>query len=147
VGTSDRRAEPVCAATDEELGLPSTVRPPFDPEQFARESETKVSVDATPRSDRPTAPPPPGIPQYAPGEASGTLEIGASLDPSGIPELAIARDDLPWFELAPLARQVLAHVDGQTSIEGICTHASLDIVEGMCLFCDLMREGIVTFRG
>jgi hypothetical protein len=100
-----------------------------------------------PRSDRPTAPPPPGVPQYGPGEESGTLQIEITVDPGAVPSLAVARDDLAWFDLAPRARELLAYIDGETTIEAICTQASLDAPEALPLFCDLIRDGILTLNG
>jgi hypothetical protein len=117
---------------------PTTVRPPFDPEEFARKSESSIRVNdgATPPppSAKPTAPPPPGIPVYA--AASGG---------DAIPLLVVSRDDLEWFELTPKARAMLAHVDGQHTVAAICSSTGLQLGDALEALEELAREGLVAF--
>ena len=111
-----------------------TVRPPFDPQEFARQSE------------RVTLPPPPKTPSDAPELVSGTMEVFWPVEATTIPELAVARDDLEWFELPPLCRKLLEHVDGAATVETICARSGCLDDRRRDLFEDLVREGIVATR-
>ena len=46
------------------------------------------------------------------------MEVFWPVEPTTIPELAVARDDLEWFELPPLCRKLLEHVDGTATRRG-----------------------------
>jgi hypothetical protein len=111
-----------------------TVRPPFDPQEFARQSE------------RVTLPPPPKAPSESPELVSGTMEVFWPVEPAHIPTLAVARDDLEWFELPPLCRKLLEHVDGTATIEDISARSGVSLTDASDLFDELVREGIVTAR-
>lgn len=124
---------------------PTTVRPPFDPEAFARESETNIRADVRanirmpesappPASTRPTVPPPPGLPVY-------TAAVGAA----AVPVLGISRDDLEWFDLSPVARNVLGYVTGEDSIDAICTRSGLRLDDVVDVLEGLARDGVVVF--
>jgi hypothetical protein len=146
VAPSDRSAQPLPEGT-EDVDQRSTVRPPFDPEQFARESDSRVAADArASRSDIPTAPPPPGLSQYAPRAVSGTVPIGAALGHESVPQLAVAREDLAWFDLSPRARLVLGHIDGCAPVSAICAAAGIELDEAVSLLHGLARDGVVTWR-
>jgi len=127
--------------------VPATVRPPFDPETFARESDSRVAIrdDQSP-SARPTAPPPAGVPQYRAEMASGTMPSLASVGPDAVPQLVIAREDLEWFDLPKVARAVLVHVDGLAPVGTIGPRAGLALDAATAAFHDLERDGIVTLR-
>jgi hypothetical protein len=112
---------------------PTTVRPPFDPEAFARESDSKVQ-DAIPASARPTVPPAP-LPSVSP--TSGSTEV---------PTLAVARDDLEWFDLSPAVRELLRHVNGRDSVEAISRVVRRSAAEIVCDLAPLVTEGLVTWR-
>jgi hypothetical protein len=130
-----------------EEGSRPTVRPPFDPEKYARESESKLRImeegRATrgteerrrPPSNRPTVPPPPGLPGYEP-------IIGVD----GIPELVVAREDLEWFDLTPEARSLLQHVDGENAVRAICDLMSLSPDHVIGELERLAGEGLVSWR-
>jgi hypothetical protein len=124
----------------------ATVRPPFDPEAFARESDSKVRVETDPVSARPTAPPPPGIPQYAPGLSSGTMHSLGSVTSDAIPTLAVARDDLEWFELPAFTRDLLHLVDGHEPIAAICLRGGIALDRAMAAFHELVNDGVITLR-
>jgi hypothetical protein len=111
----------------------STVRPPFDPQEFARESER-------------TTLPPPGPTSDAPELASGTMEIFLPVEAMTIPELTVAREDLEWFDLPPQARTVLAQIDGEASVETISARAGLLLTDAIDLVEELAREGLVVPR-
>lgn len=123
-----------------------TVRPPFDPEEYARESESKIPLDTLPPSGKPTAPPPPNMPQYLPGLTSGTMASLGSVASDAIPTLAVAREDLEWFDLAPALRAILAQVDGVERLAIVCDRAGVELDAGMAAMHDLVRDGIVTLR-
>ena len=123
----------------ESAGDVVTVRPPFDPQEFARETERATLPPPAPS-------PPPPTPSDAPELVSGTMEVFWPVEPATIVELAVARDDLEWFELPQMARTLLEHVDGQSSVEAICIKSSVPVAEAMDLFDELAREGIVVTR-
>jgi hypothetical protein len=109
-----------------------TVRPPFDPQEFARQSE------------RATLPPPANSPSDAPELVSGSMEVVWPVEATSVPRLAVAREDLEWFELPPQARRLLEHVDGVVTVEAISASAGVAITDATELFDELVREGIVT---
>ncbi len=109
----------------------ATVRPPFDPQEFARQSE------------RATLPPPAKAPSEAPEVTSGTMEVVWPIEGNAVPRLAVAREDLEWFELPPMARRLLELVDGQTTVEAIAARAGVELAEATDLFEELLREGII----
>ncbi len=112
----------------------STVRPPFDPQEFARQSE------------RATLPPPVATPSDAPELASGTMEIFLPVEATTVPELTVAREDLEWFDLRPAARSLLAHIDGTASVEIISDRAGVPLIDALDLVDELARDGLVVPR-
>jgi hypothetical protein len=120
----------------------TTVRPPFDPEQFARESDSMIGVDAEPPSERPTTPPPPGLPLYTPGMPPSFAEPGSDV----IPTLAVAREDLEWFELTDIARDLLEHFDGRSTLALICAQGGFALDAALAVCRELSRQGIVTLH-
>jgi hypothetical protein len=130
----------------EEEGARTTVRPPFDPEQFARESDSMIGLEGEPPSERPTAPPPPGLPQYAPGAAVQRSHPFPAMGSDAVPSLAIAREDLEWFELPKLTRDLLAHVDGRCSLADICARGGFALEAATAACHELDCQGIVTVR-
>jgi hypothetical protein len=122
------------AAASDAQGESITVRPPFDPEEFARQSECK------------TVPPPPGLPQFDPGNTSGTIEAAVSLDANMVPALVVAREDLDWFDVSPLARQLVRDVDGSLSLGEICARSGQPLDDAIRAFEQLVRDGIVVWH-
>jgi hypothetical protein len=130
-----------------EEGARPTVRPPFDPEKFARESDSNLRVleeggenggvegRRPAPSSRPTVPPPPGLPDYTP-------VIGID----GVPQLVVARDDLEWFDLTPEARTLLKHVDGQCPVAAISEKMHLPANDVITELERLAGEGLVSWR-
>lgn len=111
----------------------ATVRPPFDPQDFARQSECLTA--------RPSA----GSASDTPELASSALEALIPVEDTSVPALAVAREDLDWFELAPRARALLEHIDGAASIEVICIRIGLPLTEGIDALDALAREGLVVW--
>jgi hypothetical protein len=134
---------------------PTTVRPPFDPEKFAKESDSKLRVleeagrlgERRPApSNRPTVPPPPGLPDYAADPAVSTPSAPPPIGADVIPELVVAREDLEWFDLTVEARSLLQHVDGESSVGAICEKAQLSTTEVFAELERLAGEGLVSWR-
>ncbi len=111
-----------------------TARPPFDPQEFARETE------------RSTLPVPIATPSSAPDLASGTMEVFLPVEPMTIPELIVAREDLEWFDLPPAARTLLEHIDGEASVEAIAARAGLLLTDVVDIMDGLVREGFIAPR-
>src|SRR5271170_3455947 len=87
---------------------PSTRRPPYDPQAYAAASDS--AAKGTRRSNVPTVPPGPEYEELRESDSSPVLEelpsgerFTAARDASApldaIPQLAIARGDLAWFDL------------------------------------------------
>lgn len=112
----------------------ATIRPPFDPQEFARESE------------RVTLPPPARMPSDAPEVVSTTMEVLLPIEATTIAEVAVGKEDLEWFELPPLAHKLLEEIDGATSIETICDRAGLVLTDAIDMVEAMAREGIIVTR-
>jgi hypothetical protein len=145
---SEQRAKPLAPVTPQgEAQNISTVRPPFDPLQFARDSERKVRISETdPPSTRPTAPPPPGMPQYQAGLTSGTMQSLANVGADTVPQLAITPEDLEWFDLPEPTALLLVLIDGVSNIGSLSQRADVALDVAMATFHELARDGIVTLR-
>jgi hypothetical protein len=109
-----------------------TVRPPFDPQDFAKQSE-RLTV-------RPDADTPSETPEI--GSPSMVVELLPAQETS-IPRLAVGHEDLEWFDLSPNARRILEFIDGAASLEVICIRMSLPLTDGVDAIDALTREGIV----
>jgi hypothetical protein len=131
---SERRPKSIRRTVTVRASEAATIRPPFDPQEFARESE------------RATLPPPPRMPSDAPELASSTMEVILPVEPTSVPELAVAKEDLEWFDLPPLARKLLEEMDGEASVEAICERAGLILADAIELVEELAREGLVFAR-
>jgi hypothetical protein len=110
-----------------------TIRPPFDPAEFARQSELSTS-------------PPPAV--QAPDDpviSTETTEV-LFVDEEAVPTLAVAREDLEWFDLAPLVRNVLRFVDGERSIAKISAEVGQSPDQGITLVEQLVRDGLVVCK-
>lgn len=116
---------------------PPTVPPPFDLAEFARESDSRVRVadpGLDPASARPTMPPPP----------SDSSVVDARR--SEVPDLAMAPEDLEWFELSPPRRALVQQVNGKDTVDTIATHLRRPPADILSDLDALMREGVVTWR-
>jgi hypothetical protein len=113
---------------------PPTIRPPFDLDSFARESDSKIRIETDPPSRRPTVPP-----------LMQALVL-ADERAGEVPSLAMGREDLEWFELSPMARSLLRHVNGRDTVDVIASRLAMTIEEVMTELDRLAREGVVTLR-
>jgi hypothetical protein len=112
---------------------PPTVKPPYDQEEFARETDTKIRLESLPPSARPTLSPP--SPDAAP------LARG-----SDVPVLAIAADDLEWFDVTPSARDLLRQVNGRDTVDTLSSLLRLP-ADGLLAELDVLaRDGLITWR-
>jgi hypothetical protein len=134
------------AEPEEEEQARTTVRPPFDPEQFARESDSRIAFEENPPSSRPTAPPPPGLPHYEPEVSPREADSFPPVSAEAVPSLAIARQDLEWFELPKLARDLLGQVDGRSTLAMVCARGGFALEAATAACQELERQGIVTLR-
>lgn len=112
--------------------MPTTVKPPFDPVAFARESDSRIRVESVPASSRPTAPPP------APTQVSVARA-------SDVPVLAIARDDLDWFELTTAARNLLRQVNGRDTVSILASLLRMSVDDLLGQLEVLARDGLITW--
>lgn len=134
-----------------------TQRPPFDVEQYARESDEHVEV--APDSRRATEPPPPehanlrescrdlraaiappGTERVSAVPVSSTPALGAVAVP------LLSREDYEWFELDDRARAIIAIVDDQLIVEEILAATHTPIADGIAVFTHLADLGLVGFR-
>jgi len=153
--------EPRSAGDDAaERNRPTTAPPPFDPAEFARESDAKIRAvaEASP-SSLPTVRPPAGS-DLVPASMNNLDTAGSipdvqevepnsahdALGPNAIPVLAVSHEDLAWFDLGPEAVRLLAFVNGISSLEAICAKANITAEEGAVLLLDLAEVGVVGFR-
>jgi hypothetical protein len=86
------------------------------------------------------------MPHYQPALASGSAPSLGSLGSEAVPSLAVASDDLEWFDLPDAARSLLALVDGEAPIGSIATRAGVAVDAALATFHDLHRDGVVTLR-
>lgn len=135
-----------------------TARPPFDVERYARESDTQVEV--APDSRRATEPPPPEHTNLR----ESCRDLRAAIAPQGndcpgdvalltsTPTLGavavrlVGLEDLEWFELDERARAVVAVVDDSLIVEEILAATHTPIPDGVAVFAQLARLGLVAFR-
>jgi hypothetical protein len=126
---------------------PPTVRPPFDPETFARDSEKDLRPEEGARSvsasARPTQPPPA---DYAGPESSvATVSIAFSVESDDVLSLALAREQIEAAMLSPLARWLVSHVNEQDTVAVLCDRAGLRMDDALTGLEELAREGVVFF--
>jgi hypothetical protein len=131
-----------------ETGRPMTVRPPFDPATFARESDAlmKAAIEAQAL----------GLPSRDMGDEADSVpdvqevEVlsGAqdALGADAVPFLALARQEVARLDLGPDATRLLAYVNGISSLEAVSAKASITAEEGASLLLDLAERGVVGFR-
>ncbi len=102
---------------------PTTAPPPFDPVQFARDSEMALRASTpTPLSSGlvPVAPPPP-LPLPPPPHS--TLQLPSAPPLNKKVSLKVPLSDLDWFELSAPAVALAGALDGE--------HTLLEIIERM----------------
>ena len=81
-----------------------------------------------------------GGPRMDPGDLEGQDE-GSSLE--AVPVIAVAKDDLAWFEFEPDTHALLALIDGRTSVREILTIVAVEPVRAMELLQDLELQRVI----
>jgi len=149
VNEQRRKPQPGAATAHASGGDSVTVRPPFDPQEFARNAESgiRLAEGATAPPLPPTMPPPAGLPEYPADLVTMPWSQPVALDADAVPAPAVAGGDLDWFDLSPRARRVLPHVNGRDSVAMISARCGLEIGETIDLLDGLAREGIISATG
>jgi hypothetical protein len=122
-------------AVVESARAPITVRPPFDPAQYARDSDR--AIRASEASSNP------------PGAASPPLALDLRVDAvveDWVPLLAIPRAELEWMDLKPLACALLLRVNGCSTVREIAQASSIPVREATQVFEKLSRKHVVRWR-
>ncbi len=133
VGSLATPAPPTVRAAAAAADDKATVRPPFDPVEFARQSELSTI-------------PPVRTPDLDPVVSTeATMEV-LFVDGDTVPMLAVAREDLEWFDLAQPVRDLLRHVDGEATVSTVCDRAKHSVEDGVTLVEQLVRDGVLACR-
>jgi hypothetical protein len=107
-----------------------TIAPPFDPEAFARESESKLR-SATGK----------------PAESEVVRRARpAAIDRAGVPSLAISFSELTSRALDHRRGFLLSLVDGSSSIDTLLDLSGMPEEEALELFAELVSLGILSLR-
>jgi hypothetical protein len=128
-----------------------TVRPPFDPEQFARESDSRLRAVAA-SSNWPTVRPPSSdllvAAEAAPDIQQGDVaeDAGSALGLDSVPLMAASPEELGWIDLPAEASALVAHVNGVATLGEICAKAGVTPEDGAFLMLDLAERDVVRFR-
>ena len=149
-------------------GQLETVPPPFDPEEYARDSESMIIANPVTASMKPTMPPEPfyedlrescsdqmEVAEAAPDSVDFQSEVRVlssaplpgdipSLD--AVPFIAMQTDDLAWFDLGADSKSVLSLVDGCTPIGLILTRSPLAADDTCQIVRELLGLGIIEVR-
>jgi hypothetical protein len=125
---------------------PPTLRPPFDPAVFARDSENMLHLEESatvPASTRPTQPPPV---DYAPSPESEMVSVSLSVESDDVPVLTVARDQVDMVALSALARALLRHVNERDTVSVLCSRAGMRMDDAVAGLEELVREGVISFH-
>ena len=123
----------------------ATVRPPFDPEEFARDSESRLRIaDVVPLPSEDSDSPPSS--QSATRLAAAGTSRGSAPPPDAVPYRVMAPEDVEWFELDHDALSLLNRVNGLKTIERIADGVGVASPLACAIFMRLARERIVDFR-
>jgi len=139
-----------------------TIRPPFDPEEFARESESGL------HAAYPTAPPPtprvlhrPEAPALELTPSRSRLQFSqdtpqleepaagadalSALGLDTVPALGVSRDELEWVVLSADADRLLRCVDGTRTLEKVAEVARMSPEDVAAVLLDLADQGVISF--
>ena len=138
----DPREEPDDAAGEQAR---TTLRPPFDPSAFARESERMLAAAPALAPDLSAVGDDAGsMPEVIEGDP-GTVAIDA-LGPDSVPFVVMAPEDVAWFDVPPDVARLLACIDGTSSLGAVCATANISADDGASMLLDLAEWGVVSFR-
>jgi hypothetical protein len=119
----------------ESARAPITVRPPFDPEQYARDSDRALQAGEESSSESTAPTPPPAL----------DLRVDAVVE-DWVPLLAVPRAELEWMDLKPMACTLLLRVNGCSTVREIAEASSLSVREATRVFEKLSRKHVVRWR-
>jgi len=133
---------------------PPTVRPPYDPVAYARDSERALRAEeAHAHAARPTRRPPAPSPPVSPipstedrASEGGQVLVELSVDDDDVPLLAVAEDRALQMPLSPISRTFLQHVNERDCVAVICARAGLRIDEAVIAIEELSGAGVVSFQ-
>ncbi len=124
-----------------------TVRPPFDPEEFARDSESRLRIaDVVPVDVTFDDSEPPPSSQSATRLTAAGASRGSAPPPDAVPYRVMAPEDVEWFELDSDASALLDRVNGVKTIARIADTIGVASPLACAIFMRLARERIVDFR-
>jgi hypothetical protein len=130
---------------------PPTNRPPFDPGEFARESERMLAAPSLA-----TVRPPEGfenvltslselqpdagsVPDVPEGEVGSDARDAIGTD--AVPFMAMSREELAWIDLEPDAVKLLACVNGVSPLDAVCAATGITTEVGASVLLDLAGQG------
>jgi hypothetical protein len=126
---------------------PPTVRPPFDPAAYARDSERTLRAEEAVDSARPTRPPPAAlVPASERATESAQLLVNLSIESDDVPFLAVARERLQALQLSLLARMFLRFVNERDCVAVICSRSGLGMDDAVLALEELTSAGVVSFQ-
>ena len=137
----------------------STPRPPFDPEIFARESESRLraaeqqSSTPAPRSlQRPKVPPlqwgrtgdaPPRGPELQ--ESPWTFNALDAVGPDTVPVVMLSSEKLARIAISSEASLLLNQIDGVRPLHVVCAMANMTPDDGATILLALADQGVISF--
>jgi hypothetical protein len=122
---------------------PPTIRPPFDPATFARDSERAfVAEEAKTDSARPTRAPPPS----RGADDQGQVLVQLAVDDDDVPFLIVPGERIEAAHLSPLARAFLRHINQRDCVAVICSRAGLRADDAVVAIEELSAAGVVSFQ-
>jgi len=104
-----------------------TAPPPFDPEQYARDSEMELRAAGPPSSDL---------------HSTEKLPAAPPLDKRV--RMKVPPSDLAWFELSESARALAARIDGTRTLFSILEGAAMD--DGLAAIAQLHDNGLLAYE-
>jgi hypothetical protein len=149
VNEQRRKSQGAAATAPGARAEPDTVRPPFDPEEFARNADSSIRLTGSgpPAPLPPTMPPPAGLPSYPVDLAPTSSSRRVALHGDTILSLTVASGDLDWFDLSPRAIELLLQVNGRDSVATICARCELQLKDAIDVLDELAREGLIASSG
>jgi hypothetical protein len=133
-----------------------TLTPPFDPAEFARESESKLRVSKPLPPREPQAGSATKIRRADPRAEEDLVELAfeeteratrpnaTALTLQSVPLLAVAPDRMRGMQLDHRAGFILSHVDGVSDVETILDVSGMASDEALRILNDLAQKGIIT---
>jgi hypothetical protein len=65
---------------------------------------------------------------------------------SSVPCVVASKEDLSWFELEATSEEVLASIDGESSVEAIVLKLKMPREQALSILAELRSHGVVEFR-